>query len=366
MIYKITDKSNTMERVRILGAGPAGLSAAINLAKSGYNVDIFEKSGDVGSRFHGDFQGLENWSDEKDVLELFEDMNININFKHNPFLELKISNVSKMWNFKCKRPAFYLVKRGSSEETLDTALKNQALDLGVNINFKETVPENEADIVATGPLKNKIYAAAKGITFKTSSQNTAVGLVNNDTALNGYSYLLVADGRGCMATVLFNKFNNINSYFKRTKRIFNDKFDLDLKEISSMGGVGGFSGENVFKRGKSLYVGEAAGLQDFLWGFGIKSAVASGCLAAKSIINGENYPKCAENSFKDKLTAGMVNRYLWERFCFLDYSFIVNRIHNADDPLKFLNYFYNANFIHKMIYPFARRYLGKKYGILSI
>ena len=355
-----------MERVRILGAGPAGLSAAINLARSGYNVTIFEKNEDVGSRFYGDFQGLENWSDEKDVLELFKDMHIDVNFKYNPFLELKISNVSKMWTFKCKRPAFYLVKRGSGEETLDIALKNQALDLGVNINFKETMPENEADIVATGPLKNKIYAAAKGITFKTSSQNTAVGIVNNNAALNGYSYLLIADGHGCMATVLFNNFNNINSHFKLTKRIFNDKFDLDLKEVSSMGGVGGFSGENIFKRGKSLYVGEAAGLQDFLWGFGIKSAVASGYLAAKSIISGKDYQKCAEQSFRDKLVAGMVNRYLWERFCFLDYSFIVNRIHNADDPLKFLNYFYNANFIHKVIYPFARGYLGKKYGILSI
>lgn len=355
-----------MKRVQILGAGPAGLSAAINLARSGYNVDIFEKSADVGSRFHEEFQGLENWSYKEDVLKLFNDMNIDVNFKYNPFLELKISNESKIWDFRCKKPAFYLVKRGSKEETLDTALKNQALDMGVNIHFNEIISQNEADIVATGPIKDKIYAAAKGITFKTSSQNNAVGLVNNNTALNGYSYLLIADGHGCMATVLFNNFNNINPYLKRTKRIFNDKFDLDLKEISNMGGVGAFSSGNVFKRGKSLYVGEAAGLQDFLWGFGIKTAVTSGYLAAKSIIDGKDYQKCAEKFFEDKLKAGMVNRYLWERFCFLDYSFIVNRIHRAKDPLKFLNYFYNTNFIHKMIYPFAHRYLKRKYEILSI
>jgi flavin-dependent dehydrogenase len=355
-----------MERVQILGAGPAGLSAAINLAQAGYNVDIFEKNEDVGSRFHGDFQGLENWSDKEDVLELFKGMNIDINFKHNPFLELKISNESKIWNFRCKRPAFYLVKRGSKEKTLDTALKNQALDLGVNIHFKETIPENEADIIATGPIKNKIYAAAKGITFKTSFKNTAVGLVNNNAALNGYSYLLIADGQGCMATVLFNNFSNMNYYLKQTKRIFNDKFDLNLEEVGNMGGIGSFSSENIFKQGKSLYVGEAAGLQDFLWGFGIKSAVTSGYLAAKSIINGKDYEKCAESFFEDKLKAGMVNRYLWERFCFLDYSFIVDRIYNAKDPLKFLNYFYNTNFIHKMIYPFAKRYLKRKYEILWV
>ncbi len=355
-----------MEGVQILGAGPAGLSAAINLAKADYDVNIFEKSADVGSRFHEDFQGLENWSDKDDVLKLFKNMNIDINFKYHPFLELKIANESKIWDFKCKKPAFYLVKRGSKEETLDTALKNQAFDLGVNIHFNETIHENEVDIIATGPIKNKIYAAAKGITFNTFSQNTAVGLVNNNAALNGYSYLLIAEGQGCMATVLFNNFNNMNSYFKQTKRVFNDKFNLDLKEVSNMGGIGCFSSKNIFKRGKSLYIGEAAGLQDFLWGFGIKSAVTSGYLAAKSIINGDDYQKCAESFFTDKLTAGMVNRYLWERFCFLDYSFIVNRIHRANDPLKFLNYFYNANFVHKMIYPFAKGYLERKYKILKL
>jgi flavin-dependent dehydrogenase len=39
--------------------------------------------------------------------------------------------------------------------------------------------------------------------------------------------------------------------------------------------------------GNKLYVGEAAGLQD-LWGFGIRSSIISGFLAAKAIINDEN------------------------------------------------------------------------------
>lgn len=355
-----------MDKVSILGAGPAGLSAAINLAKEGYNVDIFEKNLDVGSRFHGDFQGLENWSDKKDVLKLFKNINIDINFDFTPFKKLTISNESKIWNFNCNRSAFYLVRRGSDEKTLDNALKDQALDLDVNIHFNEIIPQDQADIIATGPIKSEIYAVAKGITFKTTSNNLAVGLVNNNAALNGYSYLLIANGQGCMANVLFGNFNNLNLYFEETKRIFDNKMDLDLKEIKYMGGMGSFSNKNTFKRGKSLYIGEAAGLQDFLWGFGIKSAVISGYLAAKSIINGEDYEKSAESYFKKKLTAGLVNRYLWERFNFLDYSFIVNRIHNAKDPLKFLNYFYNANFVHKMIYPFAKRYLQKKYKSLRL
>ena len=355
-----------MSNIKISGAGPAGLTAAINLVKAGYNVDIFEKQADVGSRFHGDYQGLENWSDKEDAIELFKNMNIDINFDYTPFSKLTLSNGNNIWNFKCSRNAFYLVKRGSKEETLDEALKDQAIDIGVNIHFKEVILESEADIVATGPLKNEICAAAKGITFETSSENLAVGLVNDNAAFKGYSYLLIANGKGCMSTVLFGDFKKANSCIEETKRIFNNKFDLNLKEVRYMGGIGSFSAQNIFKKGKSLYVGEAAGLQDFLWGFGIKSAVTSGYLAARSIINGEDYEKSAERFFKGKLKASLVNRYLWERFGFSDYSFIVNRIHDAKDPLNFLNYFYNSNFIHKMLYPFAKGYMAKEYNNIRI
>lgn len=356
-----------MERVQILGAGPAGLSAAINLAKAGYDVGIFEKNEDVGGRFHGDFQGLENWSDDKDVLNCFKNMNIDINFDYTPFSKLTICNESKMWDFNCNKHAFYLIKRGTGEESLDQGLKAQALDLGVQINFNKTISENKADIIATGPIKDEICAAAKGITFETSSEDPiAVGLVNNNAAFNGYSYLLIANGRGCMSTVLFGDLNNINSCFEESKRIFNDKFDLDLKEVGNMGGIGCFSNKNIFRQGKSLYVGEAAGLQDFLWGFGIKNAVISGYMAAKSIINGEEYETVVEDYFKGKLKAGLVNRYLWERFGFLDYSFIVDRIHGAEDPLKFLNYFYNSNFASKLIYPIALGYMKRKYKNLRL
>ena len=55
--------------VRILGAGPAGLAAAINLAHAGFPVEVFEKRHDCGARFHGDLQGLENWSRPTDALD---------------------------------------------------------------------------------------------------------------------------------------------------------------------------------------------------------------------------------------------------------------------------------------------------------
>ena len=117
-----------MERIRILGAGLAGLTVAINLSKAGYKVEVFEKNKDVGQRFHGDLQGLENWSEKGDILEELEKMNIDINFDCDPFSRLALTNGSITREIIAQRPLFYLVKRGSLPGSLDQGLKIQALE----------------------------------------------------------------------------------------------------------------------------------------------------------------------------------------------------------------------------------------------
>ena len=55
--------------IHISSAGPAGLAAAITAARAGQPVVVYEQRQDVGGRFHDDFQGLENWTTDGDVLE---------------------------------------------------------------------------------------------------------------------------------------------------------------------------------------------------------------------------------------------------------------------------------------------------------
>lgn len=54
--------------VQIAGAGPAGLAAAITLARAGGREVAHEAHPIVGYRFQRDLQGLENRTSEEDVL----------------------------------------------------------------------------------------------------------------------------------------------------------------------------------------------------------------------------------------------------------------------------------------------------------
>ena len=357
-----------MNNVKILGAGPAGLTAAINLAIAGYNVDVFEKNNEVGSGVKRNLQGLENWSDEQDVVEEFRKMKINPNFDCEPFKDLKITNNTENWKFSCNKPAFYLVQRGNEDNTLDQGLKEQALNNGVNIKFGESAPIDKVDIVATGPDPKFKFAVGRGLTFKTDHENLAVGLVNNYHAFKGYSYLLISNGCGCIATVLFENFGNLNKYFNRTMDAFLVKYDLKMEDPYKFAGYGSFSNK-ISKNKDKIFVGETAGFQDLLWGFGIRNAVKSGYIAAKCILDGndcKDYYKSVEKYFKPKLNAGVVNRFFWENFASNNYSFILNRIHSSKDPLKYLHSFNNFNLLQKLTYPIARFYMKYRYPNLKL
>ena len=72
--------NDAKETIDVIGAGPAGLVAAMNLAKSGFAVTLHESGPSVGHRFHGDFQGIENWTTASDVTDFLKWINVEVNF----------------------------------------------------------------------------------------------------------------------------------------------------------------------------------------------------------------------------------------------------------------------------------------------
>ncbi len=350
-----------MNKIKILGGGISGLTAAINLSKAGYKVEVFEKNPDCGMRFHGDMQGLENWSEAEDVLDALSRMHIETNFDATPFRKVTFSNCEITEEFSFDQPLFYLVKRGKVKNSLDQGLKQQALKAGSKIYFNQTIEEKDADIVATGPRFNHISVADKGITFKTDLPNMAIGIVNDQAAFKGYSYLLIADGYACLCSCVFDDLKKLNDCFEFTKKYFVKKYKLDIKNPQTVGGVGYFSINNIYKENKTLFVGEAAGLQDFLAGFGMRTAITSGYLAAKSIIEKLDYSKLINDKYENYLKAGIVNRFAWEHTGVNNYLAALERLNKMNHSTDSLRSNYNFNLVEHLEYPFAIEYIKKQY-----
>jgi flavin-dependent dehydrogenase len=355
--------------IKIAGAGPSGLVAAINLAKAGYKVDVYEKRTDTGKRFHGDLQGLENWSSTTNVLQELDQMNIRVNFDCDPLLALTITNGTKQRESRYSNdsPLCYLVKRGALPGSLDQGLKAQALEAGVQIHFNQALSPQEADIVATGPISKEVFAVGKGIVFETTHEDINVFLVNDQAAYKGYSYLLITNGYGCMCTVLFDRFAQLNDCYGVSERLLKELVPFDIRNPTAVAGIGSFSTRNVFQQGKTVFVGEAAGIQDMLWGFGIRTAMQSGYLAANCLIHGSEYPEVAKEFFQAKLKATLISRFLWELVRFGEYALIVNKSANSGVLGSYqLSSLYNYGPLHRLIYPFALWSMRRRYPGLNL
>ncbi|HFE37647.1 MAG TPA: FAD-binding protein, partial [Gammaproteobacteria bacterium] len=118
---------NAENSVEIAGAGPGGLAAAITLARAGRKVVVHKMQKEVGHRFGGDFQGLENWTTRENVLKVLEGWGITTDFNAPPGDKCTIFDPKgNAYKVESDEPLFYLVERGPGPGTLDSALLDQA------------------------------------------------------------------------------------------------------------------------------------------------------------------------------------------------------------------------------------------------
>lgn len=355
--------------ITIAGAGVSGLTAAINLAKAGVEVHVYERKKEIGGRFLGDWQGLENWTTVETVQSSLSDMQIDMNFDCHAMPPLLLTDGGAL-QMRCsfQRPVCYLVKRGPAPGTLDQGLKAQALAAGVRLHLGQPIEPEQADIIATGPNSREVFAVDKGIVWHTQLPDMAIFLVNESAAYKGYAYLLISGGYACLCTVLFDRFQAVNECLEKAKSMIGALVDLDIRAPRFVGGLGSIALETAFKRGKSLLVGEAAGIQDFLWGFGIRTAMQSGYLAAQSILHGADYPEMAQKAFHPRIKSGIVTRFLYDKAGSWPsgYKIMGQLAGNRPDPGRFFQHAYKMTVIHQFIYPLARWSMQRKYPKLRL
>lgn len=344
--------------IKIAGAGPAGLTAAICLAKQGYPVEIFEARETVGGRFIGDFQVIENASRGEDVTELLKRIGISTNFFFKPiYRSIFYDHRPSPTTVKSHLPFAYFIRRGPGNDTLDRGLLNQAFDAGAKITYRTRVNTDEVDIVATGPAVPD--GLAKEMTFTTTLADTVSVLFDHTMAPGGYSYLFVLDGKATFGCAITRDFDHINTYFDKTFKQFQK-----IHPFSTSGERTGYSFMNFClkqsaKRKNLLYVGEVGGFQDYLFGLGIRYALTTGFSAAESIIQHKDYDELWKKELGTRQETSLVNRYLYEMGGNTGLKYFINQA-GRGDLKSYLNKWHRPNRWKKLMLPFVKWSLGKK------
>jgi flavin-dependent dehydrogenase len=326
-------------QIEIAGAGPSGLAAALTVARAGQRAVVSERHADVAARFHGDFQGIENYSTRGDALEELAAAGVAPTFNFTPFSEAVLyDDRGREWRYRSPAPLFYMIRRGTSSGMLDATLKQQALSAGVEIRFNTTVPhEVQARplIRATGPRDS--FAIVVGYIFKTTLPDLVLGALSDRLAPKGYAYLVTSGGVGTVASCLFIDLRNHRRYLDATVAFFTERTGLVMEDARRFGGTGTVRMERTATRGQELVAGEAAGFQDALWGFGLRYAMISGHLAARAVLEGRgDYDQAWRSRLGGYIKASFVNRYLYEKLGNPGYNAFLSRIGAAADAREWL------------------------------
>lgn len=239
------------------------------------------------------------------------------------------------------RPVFYLIKRGTAEDSLDTALVRQALAAGAAFRWSTRVEHlDETGIVAGGPHAADIIAV--GNIFATDMADGCYAAVSESLAPDGYAYLLVQGGVGTVAACLSADFHNEKQYLERTIEFFARHAGLRWSQARPFGGSGNVLPQAMLTSGSLLYAGESAGLQDPLFGFGVRFALLSGHFAAQAWLAGsaELYERLWRARLRDYVRAGTANRRLYHLIGESGRQYFLGHIVAGTDPRSILQRVY--------------------------
>ncbi len=339
--------------IRIAGAGPSGLAAAIALARAGRRVEVHEAKPDVGTRFIGDLQIIEASSEREPVLDFLERIGIERNFW------MRAAHAATFYDSRDQRrsvksaePFGYFIRRGAEDHTLDRGLLAQAQSLGVDVIFNSRIAE--ADVIATGPSTPD--GLAREMTWKTNDPERVDVFFNHHLAPGGYSYLFILEGLATFGCAIVADFKKIDEYFEHSlhaaQRI--DPFVIPSETRTGYSYMNFHLKRRATKDG-ARWVGEAAGFQDYLFGLGIRYALTSGWLAARSILEERDFDELWQRELGPKQETSLVNRFLYEAGGNTGLGMFVRQAARAKDFNRYLHGWHSRTWWKSLLAPVIRR-----------
>ncbi|HEY3475246.1 MAG TPA: FAD-dependent oxidoreductase [Anaerolineales bacterium] len=348
------------DTIRIAGAGLSGLSAAICLAQRGHRVEVFEKNAESGQTRHADWDAIENWTTEEDFLACLAQWGIQPTYEYRAPSSFEVYDPKgDCYQVHLQRPFFYLLKRGVEHGSIEQALKAQALEYGVTIHYSRASVKDEVDIWAAG-ARSAGFFLGTGITFRTSHPDLVAGLVDTLAAPKAYAYLVIVDGFATLSVVLTQDFKQARTYLDHCIQRFRARKSFDMRDIKRTSGFGGLVSAFWQPASLRITVGEAAGLQDFLWGFGIRHAMHSGYLAARALHEGLDYSRLIGHEIQPLVRASLINRMFYDRVGNRAYTALIRHFAASRDLSSSIRPWYRGLPLHKIMWPLAeRRYCPK-------
>jgi flavin-dependent dehydrogenase len=337
----------------IAGAGPAGLAAAITLARAGRGVVVHEAQSTVGARFARDLQGLENWSGEDALAEL-ERLGLPGDFTHLACREgMAFDAWGRAYPVRSRAPLFYMIERGPRAGSLDSALFRCARRLGVEVRFRSRLGALRGPgVLAAGP--KAADAIAVGYHFDTDMADGFWAICDDTLAPQGYAYLLVMHGTGTVKSCMFRGFKDERRYVERTVAAFRRLAGLRMANPRPHGGAGNFRVPATALSGAHPVAGEEAGFQDALWGFGMRYALRSGVLAARALLERSDYDALWREALRPYGETSIVNRALYSLLGNRGYRWCLKR-QARGDARAFVRRQYDPSWVKRLLVAWANR-----------
>ncbi len=161
---------------------------------------------------------------------------------------------------------------------------------------------------------------------------------------------------------MFADFHNEKEYLQRTVEFFREKVGIELVNARRFGGFGNLRPLGRSRKGGMLYVGEAAGFQDALFGFGLRNAMLSGHLAARALLDGRpaDYDALVGDRLAGLMKASVIKRYFYEKLGNRGYARLSRRIDGMSDVRDWLRRSYaRPSWLGSLFDPLACRKLAR-------
>ncbi|HYF84523.1 MAG TPA: dehydrogenase [Clostridia bacterium] len=294
-------------KVAILGAGVTGLACALECERLGVYADLYERDHTVGWVW----PSVNYWPSIffRDTGDIIDYLKKEYKMDLNPIGECKnIVLKSPNQTASIDGKLGYFIARGKGEESIESQLRRflrkTVVHFNSNVDYKELSKNYDWVVVTTG---NDIVARDLGIWEDEGlvriMGGVALGDFNQesaslylDTSYTGSGYARLTPFSSTQAivglyTIGCDEFDSERLYsaFLQKEGLTNLEFLYKLLPPPfSTGKVRKFQVRNI------LLAGRAAGLTERLLGVGAPEGIISGILAARAIINNEDYTKQVE------------------------------------------------------------------------